>query len=238
MKATTKAMAILLALAVVPVYADRDGTDEEHRIGVTRSPAVLAGEMNDRYGAGLPDSESCVSNCVELAVLGDRFVVLARDVDGIPFVAVTTDHEGSWSHADRTVFSEDAFPVLDAWFLERNEAKLGVVALDGTPVAYAVDVNGELRLDLALRPIERPARADDPLTNDAQPELCPTMYMGSSHEHRSVLYCECYGTGPCYYTYMMVIETHDCMGNLIGVSYQTDTTEISCHATCPCTFSW
>ena len=26
MKATTKAMAILLALAVVPVYADRDGT--------------------------------------------------------------------------------------------------------------------------------------------------------------------------------------------------------------------
>ena len=85
MKATTKAIAVSLAFAVVSVYADRDGTDDGHRIDVTRSPAVLAGEMNDRYGAGLPDSESCVSNCVELAVLGDRFVVLARDVDGIPF---------------------------------------------------------------------------------------------------------------------------------------------------------
>lgn len=84
------------------------------------------------------------------------------------------------------------------------------MVLDGTPVTYAVDVNGELRLDLALRPIERRARGGGPMTNDSRPEQCPGMSMGSSHEHRSVLYCSCYGTGPCNYTYMMVIETHDC----------------------------
>lgn len=52
------------------------------------------GELNRPDGAGLPKSDYCIANCIEMAVLGDRSAVLARDMNGTPFVAVSTTREG------------------------------------------------------------------------------------------------------------------------------------------------
>ena len=240
--ATTTLIALLLTVAGSHTHADPDGTVDGPAV-ITRSPVELPGEMNETSGADLPASASCSANCVEPAILGDRLVVLGRDLNGVPFVAAPTDHRGNWTPADR-VRANGLFPVLDDWFLGRVDRSRGVAALDGTPVGYAVADDGGLTLDLALPP----GKGRSGLTQDSRPGNCPSyssghsLFYGTSHQHEFFAYCTCYGQENCNgeenasytYTYIKVIETDDCMGVIIGVSYETNDASINCNSECPC----
>lgn len=228
--ATTTLVALLLA---GPAFADRDGTGSAITADIVRSPVALHGELNDADGAGLPVSLNCIVNCIETAVLGGRYVVFGHDSNGTPFVAVPVDARGDWPLAESAGPTGNEFPVLDDWFISRTGVGRGVAALDGTPIGYDLDTEGNLTLSLALPRPEKRGRTG--IVNDAMPGDCPNMVYGGTHEHERVAYCACYeNNGQCRYTYMKVIETHDCMGALVDVDYESDDTWIGCNKPCPC----